>query len=73
MAFFFGVPLVVCVVLLTESTSIIIITRCNINTGGMVRVARLGGQLGNANIIIIIIIKRRSGINPIPPTVIDRD
>ena len=24
-------------------------------------------------IIIIIIIKRRSGINPIPPTVIDRD
>ena len=26
-----------------------------------------------ALIIIIIIIKRRSGINPIPPTVIDRD
>ena len=24
-------------------------------------------------VIIIIIIKRRSGINPIPPTVIDRD
>ena len=27
----------------------------------------------NQNTIIIIIIKRRSGINPIPPTVIDRD
>ena len=25
------------------------------------------------SVIIIIIIKRRSGINPIPPTVIDRD
>ena len=34
------------------------------------------GQIRKANlciIIIIIIIKRRSGINPIPPTVIDRD
>ena len=27
----------------------------------------------NDDVIIIIIIKRRSGINPIPPTVIDRD
>ena len=26
-----------------------------------------------SHIIIIIIIKRRSGINPIPPTVLDRD
>ena len=25
------------------------------------------------SVFIIIIIKRRSGINPIPPTVIDRD
>ena len=27
----------------------------------------------NFPVFIIIIIKRRSGINPIPPTVIDRD
>ena len=31
-----------------------------------------GSTLG-FNAVIIIIIKRRSGINPIPPTVIDRD
>ena len=32
----------------------------------------LGGA-GLTKVIIIIIIKRRSGINPMPPTVIDRD
>ena len=31
------------------------------------------GDMNARTGIIIIIIKRRSGINPIPPTVIDRD
>ena len=32
-----------------------------------------GKKIAHTLFIIIIIIKRRSGINPIPPTVIDRD
>ena len=31
------------------------------------------GRAASQLLIIIIIIKRRSGINPIPPTFIDRD
>ena len=48
-------------------------TNLQLLLGSPMRCMCVCGCMGNAADIIIIIIKRRSGINPIPPTVIDRD